>query len=104
MRTSFLTLIISRLSGKENGRADQSPCAKALKRNVGVSKAEGCRDRPDPSLLCDFEKARPIVAGEICNRGDRAFAPEIGIGECGDVAHVNAGTEDRKSTRLNSSH
>src|SRR3546814_16587690 len=33
---SFLALIISRFSGEENGRADQRPCANALKGNVGV--------------------------------------------------------------------
>src|SRR3546814_11353457 len=78
---SFLALIISRFSGEENGRADQRPCAKALKGNVGVDEGESGRDRLNPSLLCNLEKTRPVVAGEICNRGDRTFAPEIGVGE-----------------------
>src|SRR3546814_2701837 len=84
---SFLALIISRFSGEENGRADQRPCAKALKGNVGVDEGESGRDRLNPSLLCNLEKTRPVVAGEICNRGDRTFAPEIGVGERRNVAH-----------------
>src|SRR3546814_1853691 len=91
---SFLALIISRFSGEENGRADQRPCAKALKGNVGVDEGESGRDRLNPSLLYNLEKTPPVVAGEICNRGDRTFAPKISIRERRDVAHVDTGAAD----------
>src|SRR3546814_18007597 len=63
---SFLALIISRISGEENDRADQRPCAKALKVNLGDEEGERGRDRLNPSLLCNLEQTRPYVPGEIC--------------------------------------
>src|SRR5213078_1218264 len=39
----------------------------------------------------NFQKLFAIAASEVCDRANRAFAPEIAIGKCGDIAHVNAG-------------
>src|SRR3546814_1964001 len=74
---SFLALIISRFSGAENGRADQRPCSKALKGNVGVDEGESGRDRLNSTILYNLEKTRPVVAVDICNRTDRTLAPTL---------------------------
>src|SRR3546814_17687481 len=86
---SFLALIISRFSGEENGRADQRPCAKALKGNVGVDEGESGRDRIHPSLLCTLDKHRPVAAAHVYNRGDTTFAPRFDVGERRNVDHAD---------------
>src|SRR2546430_14784636 len=39
----------------------------------------------------NFQKLFAIAPSEVCDRANRTFAPEIAIGKCGNVAHVNAG-------------
>src|SRR3546814_15767263 len=86
---------------------------------------------PYTTLFRSIEEGQAIVPREVGDRDDLAFTPQIGIGETGNIAHVNArahhlaaladrlqrcgnegadrreydrGKVDRKSTRLNSSH
>src|SRR3546814_18710315 len=63
----FLALIIPRLSGAENVRADQRPCAKAPKGNVGDAEGENGGDRRSLSILRKLEIIRVDAVGRKIN-------------------------------------
>jgi hypothetical protein len=48
---------------------------------------------------CDREQLLSVAPRQVRNRADRAFSPEQLVGEGGDIAHVDAGADDRRPLR-----
>jgi hypothetical protein len=79
----------------QHGGAVNAAVPQAPERFIGLGKLESLHLRANWNLRREAEKLFPISARQIGDGANRALSPKDGVSKTWDVAHVDAGANNR---------